>query len=88
MTMAADMNRESRPAPVSRRLACRRAVAGGFGDDPGGAASIAPPGHRRGDPGHAGHASSETTQPYAPLDDKGADAEVRAARRRRDRAAR
>jgi hypothetical protein len=88
MTMAADMNRESRPAPVSRRLACRRALAGGFGEDPGEAASIAPPGQRRGDPGHVGHASSETTQPYALLDDKSADTEVRAARRHRDRAAR
>jgi integrase/recombinase XerD len=35
-----------------------------------------------------GHASSETTQLYALLEDKVADAEVRAARRRRDRAAR
>jgi integrase/recombinase XerD len=35
-----------------------------------------------------GHASAETTQLYALLDDKVADAEVRAARRRRDRAAR
>jgi integrase len=32
-----------------------------------------------------GHASSETTQLYAKLDDKVADAEIRAARRRRDR---
>ncbi len=31
-----------------------------------------------------GHASTETTQLYALLDDKIADAEVRAARRRRD----
>ena len=35
-----------------------------------------------------GHASAETTQLYALLDDKVADAEVRAARRRRDRAVR
>jgi integrase/recombinase XerC/integrase/recombinase XerD len=35
-----------------------------------------------------GHASSETTQLYALLDDKVADAEVRAARRRRDQAVR
>src|SRR6266567_3272242 len=35
-----------------------------------------------------GHASTETTQLYALLDDKVADAEIRAARRRRDRAAR
>jgi integrase/recombinase XerC/integrase/recombinase XerD len=35
-----------------------------------------------------GHASSQTTQLYALLDDKVADAEIRAARRRRDRAAR
>ncbi|MGH3120949.1 MAG: tyrosine-type recombinase/integrase, partial [Streptosporangiaceae bacterium] len=35
-----------------------------------------------------GHASSETTQLYTLLDDKVADAEIRAARRRRDRAAR
>lgn len=35
-----------------------------------------------------GHASTDTTQLYALLDDKVADAEVRAARRRRDRAAR
>ncbi len=35
-----------------------------------------------------GHASSETTQLYALLEDKVADAEIRAARRRRDRAAR
>ena len=37
-----------------------------------------------------GHASTETTQLYAPpelLDDKVADAEIRAARRRRDRSA-
>ncbi|GAA2913103.1 hypothetical protein GCM10010517_79670 [Streptosporangium fragile] len=33
-----------------------------------------------------GHASAETTQLYALLDDKVADAEIRAARRRRDRA--
>ncbi|SDH90860.1 Phage integrase family protein [Sinosporangium album] len=33
-----------------------------------------------------GHASTETTQLYALLDDKVADAEIRAARRRRDRA--
>ncbi|MFC4894415.1 tyrosine-type recombinase/integrase [Streptosporangium amethystogenes subsp. fukuiense] len=32
-----------------------------------------------------GHAGTETTQLYAPLDDKVADAEIRAARRRRDR---
>jgi integrase/recombinase XerD len=32
-----------------------------------------------------GHASTETTQLYALLDDKVADAEIRAARRRRDR---
>ncbi|MEV4250609.1 tyrosine-type recombinase/integrase [Streptosporangium canum] len=35
-----------------------------------------------------GHASTETTQLYALLDDKIADAEIRAARRRRDRASR
>jgi integrase/recombinase XerD len=35
-----------------------------------------------------GHASTETTQLYALLDDKVADAEIRAARRRRDRSAR
>lgn len=35
-----------------------------------------------------GHASTETTQLYTLLDDKVADAEIRAARRRRDRAAR
>ncbi|MEV0150664.1 MULTISPECIES: tyrosine-type recombinase/integrase [unclassified Nonomuraea] len=35
-----------------------------------------------------GHASTETTQLYALLDDKVADAEIRAARRRRDRAIR
>lgn len=35
-----------------------------------------------------GHASTETTQLYALLDDKVADAEIRAARRRRDQAAR
>ncbi|MEV4115132.1 hypothetical protein [Nonomuraea sp. NPDC049695] len=35
-----------------------------------------------------GHASAETTQLYALLDDKAADAEVRAARRRRERSAR
>ncbi|MFI6457048.1 tyrosine-type recombinase/integrase [Streptosporangium amethystogenes] len=35
-----------------------------------------------------GHASTETTQLYALLDDKVADAEIRAARRRRDRVAR
>jgi integrase/recombinase XerD len=35
-----------------------------------------------------GHASTETTQLYALLEDKVADAEIRAARRRRDRAAR
>ncbi|MEU0477970.1 tyrosine-type recombinase/integrase [Streptosporangium sp. NPDC006013] len=35
-----------------------------------------------------GHASTETTQLYALLDDKVADAEIRAARRRRDRATR
>ena len=35
-----------------------------------------------------GHASTETTQVYTLLADKVADAEVRAARRRRDRAAR
>lgn len=35
-----------------------------------------------------GHASTETTQLYTLLDDKIADAEIRAARRRRDRAAR
>ncbi len=35
-----------------------------------------------------GHASSETTQLYALLEDKVADAEIRAARRRRDRMAR
>ncbi|MEV7969222.1 hypothetical protein AB0O34_25000 [Sphaerisporangium sp. NPDC088356] len=34
-----------------------------------------------------GHASTETTQLYALLDDKVADTEIRAARRRRDRAA-
>jgi integrase/recombinase XerC/integrase/recombinase XerD len=34
-----------------------------------------------------GHASTETTQLYALLDDKVADAEIRAARRRRDRSA-
>lgn len=34
-----------------------------------------------------GHASTETTQLYTLLDDKVADAEIRAARRRRDRAA-
>ncbi|MGI5491456.1 tyrosine-type recombinase/integrase [Microtetraspora malaysiensis] len=33
-----------------------------------------------------GHASTETTQLYALLDDKVADAEIRAARRRRDQA--
>ncbi|MGR6924308.1 tyrosine-type recombinase/integrase [[Actinomadura] parvosata] len=32
-----------------------------------------------------GHASTETTQLYASLDDKVADAEIRAARRHRDR---
>jgi integrase/recombinase XerD len=32
-----------------------------------------------------GHASAETTQLYALLDDKIADAEIRAVRRRRDR---
>jgi integrase/recombinase XerC/integrase/recombinase XerD len=35
-----------------------------------------------------GHASTETTQLYTLLDDKVADAEIRAARRRRDRAGR
>ncbi len=35
-----------------------------------------------------GHASTETTQLYAMLDDKVADAEIRAARRRRDNSAR
>jgi site-specific recombinase XerC len=35
-----------------------------------------------------GHASTETTQLYALLDDKVADAEVRAARGRRDATAR
>jgi integrase/recombinase XerC/integrase/recombinase XerD len=35
-----------------------------------------------------GHASTETTQVYALLADKVADAEIRAARRRRDQAAR
>jgi integrase/recombinase XerD len=35
-----------------------------------------------------GHASTETTQLYALLDDKVADAEIRAARRRRDQATR
>jgi integrase/recombinase XerD len=35
-----------------------------------------------------GHASTETTQLYTLLDDKVADAEIRAARRRRDRIAR
>jgi integrase/recombinase XerC/integrase/recombinase XerD len=35
-----------------------------------------------------GHASTETTQLYTLLDDKVADTEIRAARRRRDRAAR
>ena len=35
-----------------------------------------------------GHASAETTQLYALLNDEVADAEVRAARRRRDQAAR
>jgi integrase/recombinase XerD len=35
-----------------------------------------------------GHASTETTQLYALLDDKVADAEIRAARRRRGGAAR
>jgi integrase/recombinase XerD len=35
-----------------------------------------------------GHASTETTQLYALLDDEVADAEIRAARRRRDRATR
>ena len=35
-----------------------------------------------------GHASTETTQLYTLLDDQVADAEIRAARRRRDRAAR
>lgn len=34
-----------------------------------------------------GHASAETTQLYALLDDKVADAEIRAARRRRDQTA-
>jgi integrase/recombinase XerD len=34
-----------------------------------------------------GHASTETTQLYALLEDKVADAEIRAARRRRDRPA-
>jgi len=34
-----------------------------------------------------GHASTETTQLYALLDDKVADAEIRAARRRRGRSA-
>jgi len=49
---------------------------------------------RNADPGRElfsavlGHASSETTQLYALLDDKVADAEVRAARRRRDQAVR
>jgi integrase/recombinase XerD len=33
-----------------------------------------------------GHASTDTTQLYALLDDKVADAEIRAARQRRDRA--
>ncbi|WP_240777714.1 tyrosine-type recombinase/integrase [Nonomuraea basaltis] len=33
-----------------------------------------------------GHASTETTQLYALLDDRVADTEIRAARRRRDRA--
>jgi integrase/recombinase XerD len=33
-----------------------------------------------------GHASTETTQLYALLDDKVVDAEIRAARRRRDQA--
>ncbi|GAA3845212.1 hypothetical protein GCM10022226_80480 [Sphaerisporangium flaviroseum] len=33
-----------------------------------------------------GHASTETTQLYALLDDKVADAEIRAARQRRDQA--
>jgi len=33
------------------------------------------------------HASTETTQLYALLDDKVADAEIRAARRRRSRSA-
>jgi site-specific recombinase XerD len=35
-----------------------------------------------------GHASTQTTQIYTLLSDKVADAEIRAARRRRDRAAR
>ena len=35
-----------------------------------------------------GHASTETTQIYTLLADKVADAEIRAARRRRDRSAR
>ena len=35
-----------------------------------------------------GHASTETTQVYTLLADQVADAEIRAARRRRDRAAR
>jgi integrase/recombinase XerD len=35
-----------------------------------------------------GHASTETTQPYTLLDDQVADAEIRAARRHRDRATR
>jgi len=35
-----------------------------------------------------GHASTETTQLYAMLDDKVADAEIRAARQRRDSSAR
>jgi len=35
-----------------------------------------------------GHASTETTHVYALLADKVADTEIRAARRRRDRAAR
>jgi hypothetical protein len=34
-----------------------------------------------------GHASTETIQPYALLADKVANAEIRAARRRRDRPA-
>jgi hypothetical protein len=41
------------------------------------------PGARR----RLGHASTETTQLYALLDDKVADAEIRAARRRRGRSA-
>jgi integrase/recombinase XerD len=35
-----------------------------------------------------GHASTKTTQLYAMLDDEVADAEIRAARRRRDNSAR